>query len=62
MEAAEGAEVRERGAGERGSGALTAPVGNGGRGPALSGQSYWLDVWFMLLIDLLLFVFVYLLP
>lgn len=53
-------EARERSTRERGSAAAAA--GNGGGGLALTGQSYWLDIWLMLLIDLLLFVFVYLLP
>uniref|UniRef100_A0A493T2L2 Uncharacterized protein n=2 Tax=Anas platyrhynchos TaxID=8839 RepID=A0A493T2L2_ANAPP len=30
--------------------------------PALSGQSYWLDLWLFVLFDLALFVFIYLLP
>uniref|UniRef100_A0A803T3U5 Uncharacterized protein n=1 Tax=Anolis carolinensis TaxID=28377 RepID=A0A803T3U5_ANOCA len=40
-------------------------AGGGGevaRGPPLSGTSYWLDFWLMILFDLALFVFVYLLP
>ncbi|CAN0072712.1 unnamed protein product [Bubo scandiacus] len=31
-------------------------------GPALSGQSYWLDLWLFVLFDLALFVVIYLLP
>uniref|UniRef100_A0A8B9CDC0 Uncharacterized protein n=2 Tax=Anser TaxID=8842 RepID=A0A8B9CDC0_9AVES len=30
--------------------------------PALSGQSYWLDLWLFVLFDLALFVLIYLLP
>lgn len=65
MEAEEGAQVRERGRTD------PAPVsdavgaaGNGRFGPScgLSGQSYWTDFWLFLLFDLVLFVFVYLLP
>uniref|UniRef100_A0A669Q499 Uncharacterized protein n=1 Tax=Phasianus colchicus TaxID=9054 RepID=A0A669Q499_PHACC len=35
---------------------------NGERPPALSGQSYWLDLWLFVLFDVALFVFIYLLP
>lgn len=35
---------------------------DGERPPALSGQSYWLDLWLFVLFDVALFVFIYLLP
>lgn len=35
---------------------------NGEGPPALSGQSYWLDLWLFVLFDVALFVFIYLLP
>lgn len=35
---------------------------DGERPPALSGQSYWLDLWLFVLFDAALFVFIYLLP
>uniref|UniRef100_A0A8C6X6F1 HCV F-transactivated protein 1 n=1 Tax=Naja naja TaxID=35670 RepID=A0A8C6X6F1_NAJNA len=66
MEAAEGVEIRGRGKAEREPDRLAAEVagtrGNISRGPPLSGTSYWLDLWLMILFDLVLFVFVYLLP
>lgn len=66
MEAAEGVEVRERRKTEpepdRFAAEVTGTTGNIACGPALSGTSYWLDLWLMILFDLVLFVFVYLLP
>lgn len=53
MEAA----VRRREQEQRGAAAA-----DGGRGPSLSGQSYWLDLWLFVLFDLALFVIIYLLP
>uniref|UniRef100_A0A8C9G4T5 HCV F-transactivated protein 1 n=1 Tax=Pavo cristatus TaxID=9049 RepID=A0A8C9G4T5_PAVCR len=35
---------------------------DGERPPALSGQSYWLDLWLFVLFDVALFIFIYLLP
>lgn len=65
MEAVEGVEVRERRKPEREPDRLAAEVagtGNIACGPPLSGTSYWLDFWLMIFFDLVLFVFVYLLP
>lgn len=52
--AAAGSRRREQAAAERDAAAVAAP--------ALSGQSYWLDLWLFVLFDLALFVFIYLLP
>uniref|UniRef100_A0A670Y0Y0 Uncharacterized protein n=1 Tax=Pseudonaja textilis TaxID=8673 RepID=A0A670Y0Y0_PSETE len=66
MEAAEGVEVRGRRKAEHEPDRLAAEVAetrqNISCGPPLSGTSYWLDLWLMILFDLVLFVFVYLLP
>uniref|UniRef100_A0A8D0FDF7 Uncharacterized protein n=1 Tax=Strix occidentalis caurina TaxID=311401 RepID=A0A8D0FDF7_STROC len=55
-----GGAVLPRGARPAGRQQRGAEVADGGR--ALSGQSYWLDLWLFVLFDLALFVVIYLLP
>uniref|UniRef100_A0A8D2L834 Uncharacterized protein n=1 Tax=Varanus komodoensis TaxID=61221 RepID=A0A8D2L834_VARKO len=67
MEAGEGVQVRERGRTSPGPGpdagvSSVAAAEVSARGPPLSGTSYWLDFWLLILFDLVLFIFVYLLP